>query len=165
MNILLVVLFAGFLPGCATLGGNLAMSLAISAMETGIGGLESSFVTKTKKIETNQLAQLKPGMTKERVNEILQKPPMMTTTMGDGSSTATYVFNTQGQGRDGSMMGLIGIMGAFSKTERESQTLMIQFDSKGRYVTYTLEETRVCGSQATSYHADNCEVKKTAGVN
>ena len=161
MPILSIVLLVGFLPGCA----NLLMSFAISSIETGIGGLESSFATKTKKIENNQLAQLRPGMTKERVNEILQKPPMMTTTMGDGGSMATYIFNTQGHGRDGSMMGLIGIMGAFSKTERESQTVMIQFDSTGRYVTHILEETRVCGSQASGYFADNCEVKRSAGVN
>ncbi|MDO8729033.1 MAG: outer membrane protein assembly factor BamE [bacterium] len=166
MHLALVVLLAGFLPGCVTLAGNLAMGLGISAMEVGLGGLENSFVTKTKKIETSQLAQLKPGMTKDEVNGILQKPPMMTSTTGDGGSMATYTFNSHGgPGRDGSMMGVFGIMGAFSKSDRESQNVTIQFDSKGRYVTHTVEETRVCGSQATGYFVDNCEIKKTAGVN
>ncbi|MDP3875263.1 MAG: outer membrane protein assembly factor BamE, partial [bacterium] len=84
------------------------MSLVYSGIETGIGALESAAVTKTKKIGEDQLAQLKPGMTREEVRELLQKPPMMITTKEDGGSTATYIYNTDSQNRDRSMMGIIG---------------------------------------------------------
>ena len=140
-----IVLLMSFLQGCA----NLAMSLAISAMETGIGSLESAVATKTKKISNDKLTQLKPGMTRDEVNEILQKPPLMVTTEGDGSSTAMYTYNADQNRTPERMLGIFGMMGAFTKVEKESQTIMIRFGPNGRYVTHTLEETRVCGSQAT----------------
>lgn len=165
MRILSLILLAGFFSGCATLGGNLVMSLAISSIEAGIGSLEGAVATKTTKISNDKLAQLKPGMTKDEVNGVLQKPPLMVTTEGDGGSMATYSYNADQNRTPERMLGIFGIMGAFTKGEKESQTIMIRFDPNGRYVTHTLEETRVCGSQATGYFADNCEFKKTAGVN
>lgn len=161
MYILSLVLLVGMLSGCA----QMAMSLAISGIETGLMGLENSFIPKPKKISEEQLSRLKPGMTKQEVGEILQKSPLMTTTMSDGGSVATYVYNTtDGQSRSEHMTGIFGLMGVFNKADRESQSLMISFDRAGKYVMHTFEETKVCGSQATGYNADNCE-RKTAGVN
>ncbi len=161
MYILLLVLLAVFLPGCA----QLAMSLAISGIETGIAGMESSLASKPKKIDGDQLTRLRSGMTKNEVSLLLQKSPVTTTTMSDGGSVAVYAYNDGSQHRSEHAVGWFGLMGAFTQQEKVSQTLMVQFDPRGRYIMHTLEETRVCGSQASGYHADNCGAQKTAGVN
>lgn len=160
--LLLVIMSATtVLPGCMQAG----MSLLISGIETGIGSLESSFASKPKKIDGDQVARLRSGMTKNEVNALLQKSPITTTTMSDGGSVAVYAYNDGSQHRSEHIVGWFGLMDAFTQQEKVSQTLMVQFDSRGRYVTHTLEETRVCGSQATGFNADNCGQQKTAGVN
>lgn len=147
MRIFLVVFLASFLPACMPLAyvGGMGASLGADILKSG------GEATGTK-ISKDRLAQLKPGMTQQEVSELLQKPPTMVATKGDGSSIATYNYDKKDQ----------GVKMIFSKREMESQIVMVQFDSKGRYMTHTFSERRVCGSQYTGYSAANCEGQTSA---
>ena len=140
MRILPVVLLICFLPGCGVF-----VPLADSLSRKAFDSVGKDTTTETK-ISADRLAQLKPGMTKQEVSELFQKPPAMVATKGDGSSIATYSYNKQDRG-----------ITVFSKGMREFQTVVVQFDSEGRYITHTLSESRVCGSERTGYSAANCE--------
>lgn len=144
MRIFSTVLVVCFLPGCA--------APILMGMGIGVGADTLSRTTDPRSTETkiskDQLARLKPGMTKQEVRELLRKSPTTVITKGDGGSTAMYNYNAVNRPQ--------GITTMFTKYERESQTVMVEFDSESRYVTHTLTQTRECGD-VRGYSADNCE--------